>query len=871
MTETGDDESILNQIVELRNRCVAGVPAPGGKKAKPHRLLDAGMVRLADALADNDTVTFLKIPHAKIQRDAFDALMSALGSCSAMINFCLKANVSAKMDGAALSLAKALKTNATLTSLYINSSIGDKHVDALAEVLANKRDVLVNLQLPGNNFSSSSLVMIVQAMAPNQAQRVADGPVCNTEASYPSPQPRQTPDTCSLRILDLSVNRIDDAVAHAVAKAVACPHSLPHIQRIDLKHNNIKTSGVKALCQVLQTMPSVVVDIQFGIASAGSVDHPLPNLLREIKTTGNSCDIDLFGNTYHELVAEGRAILKAQAEQMSTPVIQEATANVVESVAKSKTKAGKRAIDKSNRRLAQIKRKLKILWNPALLTCAIEKLAEHAGATCRQTTIAFKPRHALSLAMQTLQVAEELAPALSQLYGFQPGMFGHYEMGSALSPLEFAEHCLSLNQQWRKYSSPQSPPMGGNAGSGCPVGSDVAMMLPKEPTTAPLAAVSAQSAVSARPAKDTGGSDSADVVDSDLILLNACTRLVQRLITTGTKPLQRTALAEQALCAVGAIAGTSSVLLEKHDGAGMPVESWQRCFALCSLMALRLSTFYQHDKNFAETADATPAAMNTSADSSRIIDSPAAADASSGTRVRMSSGGSSSSPMHVSTFYHDVVLVIDNLRRVVNEATASKEAFGAQLNQDWRSCASLELEFADLARQLKAPSSEFDRQRSALAALSSTMQRKYPLGEFLVYGSAASGFGSVGSDLDVTFFPFGRIALKVRAALSLSRDSAVDSLTTPTSGVASDKNSGTPVKAKYPIKVDDTSKADDDRNLDKTEGVACVIDSIAQTLDAHSDYSDVEAVHRARVPVVSCKHYPSVVDLDISVRNHFPV
>ena len=932
MADTEDDQSHVNRIVELRNRCVAGVPASGKPPGKPHRLLDAGMVRLADALAGNDTVTFLKIPNAKIQREGFDALMSALGSCSAMVDFYLKAYATAKMDGAALCLARALEGNSTLTSLYINSSVGNEYVDALAKVLANKRDVLVNLQLPGNNFSSSSLVKIVQAVAPYQEQPLTVQSTWSAEPSWPSLQLRQTPNLCSLRILDLSMNRIDDTVAHAVAKAVVCPRNLPHIQRIDLSHNKINTPGVKALCEAL-TVKSVVVDIQFGPHNADAVDHRSPNLLQEAKAIDNGSSIEIFGNKYHELVAEGRAILKAQTEKASTPVVKEATAKVVV----SDTKAEKRATDKSSRRLAQIKRKLKILWNPALLTCAIEELSVRAGAIFRQTTSAFKPADALSLAIQTLQVAEELAPATMQLYGFKPGIFGPHEVGATLPPLSFAHRCLTLNQQWRKRSSPPSPPVSGNVGSGYPVRSDGAKVVPVNSSTAPLPAVSAQIASPPRSTTSTGGGNSADGASSNLILLKACNRLVQRLTTTRTKSLEATALAELALCAVGAIAEGSRVLLEKHGGAGMPIESWQCCFALCSLMVLRLSTLCQHEKHPGKTTRATPPVLNTGPDSSRTIDS-SIADTSPGPHADMTSAGPSPLPTNVSTFYQDLVLVMDNFRRVVTEATARKEAYGAQLDQEWQCCASLELEFSNLAKQLQAPPSEFVRHRAAVTALSSIIQQKFPLGEFLVYGSASSGFCSVGSDLDVTFFPHGRIALKVRAALSLSRDTAIETFTTSKSGTGTDNNSGihssAPSKAKYSIKADaskadeatkaddiikaedaskehaskagdaskaddasnaddasdahdannaddaskahdaikadDVSKADDASNLDKGD-VACVIDCIAQTLDAHSDYSDVEAVHRARVPLVSCKHSPSAVDLDVSVRNHLPV
>ena len=97
----------------------------------------------AAALASNDTVTFLKIPNAKIQRPAFDALMNALGKCPSIIDFRIKAIASAKIDGAALTLAHALQATSTLTNLHVSSSIGNKHIDVLAQALAEKKHLLV--------------------------------------------------------------------------------------------------------------------------------------------------------------------------------------------------------------------------------------------------------------------------------------------------------------------------------------------------------------------------------------------------------------------------------------------------------------------------------------------------------------------------------------------------------------------------------------------------------------------------------------------------------------------------------------------------------------------------------------------------------
>ena len=82
------------------------------------------------------------------------------------------------------------------------------------------------------------------------------------------------------------------------------------------------------------------------------------------------------------------------------------------------------------------------------------------------------------------------------------------------------------------------------------------------------------------------------------------------------------------------------------------------------------------------------------------------------------------------------------------------------------------------------------------------------------------------------------------------------------------KTAADPSKFTDASKATDPSKATDAVDPDE---IARVIDGIAAAFDAHPDYCDVEAVQRARVPVVSCKHTPSAVEVDVSVRNHFPV
>ncbi|CAF0804198.1 unnamed protein product [Didymodactylos carnosus] len=119
-------------------------------------------------------------------------------------------------------IAEALKTNQTLTHLYMeNNNISDAGAKAIAEALKTNQ-TLTHLYMENNNISDAGAKAIAEALKTNQ----------------------------TLTVLGIQNNNISDAGAKVIAEALKTNQTLTHLY---MSNNNISDAGAKAIAEALKT------------------------------------------------------------------------------------------------------------------------------------------------------------------------------------------------------------------------------------------------------------------------------------------------------------------------------------------------------------------------------------------------------------------------------------------------------------------------------------------------------------------------------------------------------------------------------------------------------------------------------------------
>ena len=160
-------------------------------------------------------------------------------------------------ESGALALARALRTNCTLTYLDLQENeIGDSGAAAIGEALQSNRN-LTHLYLNSNKIGDRGAVALAQALQSRrtftqlnsmQQRSVYDSGA--VELHYALVKALHgTYDTQLIR-LDLSLNEISSSGATALADALQYNHTL---ERLDLSGNKIECSGTAALAKALRT------------------------------------------------------------------------------------------------------------------------------------------------------------------------------------------------------------------------------------------------------------------------------------------------------------------------------------------------------------------------------------------------------------------------------------------------------------------------------------------------------------------------------------------------------------------------------------------------------------------------------------------
>ncbi len=154
----------------------------------------------------------------------------------------------------ARAIAETLKTNQSLTSLYLGANeIGAEGAKAIAEALRVNRD-LIELSLYRNQSGNEGARAIAETLKTNQSltKLNLEGNGIDSEGARAIAEALKT--NQSLTTLDLSYSGIGSEGAKAIAEALKTNQSLT---TLDLWGANIGHKGVKAIAEALKTNQSL--------------------------------------------------------------------------------------------------------------------------------------------------------------------------------------------------------------------------------------------------------------------------------------------------------------------------------------------------------------------------------------------------------------------------------------------------------------------------------------------------------------------------------------------------------------------------------------------------------------------------------------
>ncbi len=182
----------------------------------------------------------------------------------------------------ARAIAETLKTNQSLTSLYLGANeIGAEGAKAIAEALRVNRD-LIELSLYRNQSGNEGARAIAETLKTNQ----------------------------SLTKLNLEGNGIDSEGARAIAEALKTNQSLT---TLDLSYSGIGSEGAKAIAEALKTNQSLIsLDIKARSLSTKIGSEGAKAIAEALKTNQSLTTLDLWGANI------GHKGVKAIAEALKT-------------------------------------------------------------------------------------------------------------------------------------------------------------------------------------------------------------------------------------------------------------------------------------------------------------------------------------------------------------------------------------------------------------------------------------------------------------------------------------------------------------------------------------------------------------------------
>ncbi|CAF1278487.1 unnamed protein product [Didymodactylos carnosus] len=160
-------------------------------------------------------------------------------------------NISAE---GAKAIAEALRTNETLTALYMQEkNISDAGSKAMAEALKINQ-TLTYLGISSNNISAEGAKAIAEALKTNQTLTHLDMQINNISDAGAKAIAEALKINETLTTLYMQENNISDAGAKAIAEALKTNRTLT---ALFMRKNNISDAGAKAIAEALKTNRTV--------------------------------------------------------------------------------------------------------------------------------------------------------------------------------------------------------------------------------------------------------------------------------------------------------------------------------------------------------------------------------------------------------------------------------------------------------------------------------------------------------------------------------------------------------------------------------------------------------------------------------------
>ncbi|KAK5809404.1 hypothetical protein F5H01DRAFT_381781 [Linnemannia elongata] len=246
-------------------------------------------VILAEALKTNSTLTTLYLRHSSIGSDGAKTLAEALKTNSALTTFDLYNNSIG--DDGAKALAEALKTNSALTTLSLQgNSIGSDGAKALAEAL-KINSALTTLGLYNNSIGSDGTKALAEALKTNSTLTALDLYNNSIGSDGAKALAEALKVNSALTTLDLYDNLIEDDGAKALAEALKTNSALT---TLNLFNNSIGDNGAKALAEALKTNLALIT---LNLFNNSIGDNGAKALAEALKTNSALTTVDLYNNS----------------------------------------------------------------------------------------------------------------------------------------------------------------------------------------------------------------------------------------------------------------------------------------------------------------------------------------------------------------------------------------------------------------------------------------------------------------------------------------------------------------------------------------------------------------------------------------------
>ena len=265
------------------------------------------VVVLAEALKTNTTLTELYLPGNNRDAERVAALAAALQTNTTLTELDLSDN-NLDAEGVA-ALAAALQTNTTLTKLNLSDdNLDAEGVAALAAALRTNT-TLTKLNLSDNNLDAEGVAALAAALRTNTTLTKLNLSNNNLDAEGVAALAAALQTNTTLTKLNLSWNNLGADGAAALAAALRTDTTLT---KLNLSDNNLDAEGADALAAALRTSTTLTkLNLSHNNLDAEGADA----LAAALRTSTTLTKLNLCDNILH---AEGAAALAAALRTNTT-------------------------------------------------------------------------------------------------------------------------------------------------------------------------------------------------------------------------------------------------------------------------------------------------------------------------------------------------------------------------------------------------------------------------------------------------------------------------------------------------------------------------------------------------------------------------